>query len=105
MSGISYLAWRYLSYHRIKTSILVCAIGLVLYRPAAVQLLVTETAEQLGARANSTPLLAGAAGGELELVLKSLYFHGQHPTPARYLNPTTSVCVGSLLSRAARWPC
>lgn len=84
MTGIWYLAWRYLVHHRFKTGILVVAIALVMYLPAAVQLLVAETAEQLGARAEQTPLLAGAEGGELELVLKSLYFHGQQPAPVNY---------------------
>lgn len=80
----AYLAWRYLRHHRLKTLLLVCSIGLVIYLPLAVQLLVAETATQMSARAAGSPLLVGAEGSELELTLNSLYFRRRPPDLVDY---------------------
>ncbi|MEH6583521.1 MAG: ABC transporter permease [Halioglobus sp.] len=79
MRGIFYLAWRYLAWHRWKSLILVAAITLVVFLPAAIQVLVDQTAAQLGVRAASTPLLIGAKGSPLELTLNSLYLQSTPP--------------------------
>ena len=79
MSDVLYLAWRYLAYHRFKTAILVASITLMLFLPAATRLLVDDSAAALTARADRTPLLVGAGGSPLELVLNSLYFHAEQP--------------------------
>lgn len=74
MSGPVYLAWRYIAHHRVKTSILVGAIALIAFLPVGLYVLVGESASALTARADATPLLIGARGSPLELVLNSLYF-------------------------------
>jgi putative ABC transport system permease protein len=74
MRGSLYLAARYLVHHRGKTAVLVSSIGLLLFLPACLQLLVARSARDLTARADATPLLVGAKGSALELVLSSLYF-------------------------------
>jgi putative ABC transport system permease protein len=79
-----YLAWRYLAYHRFKTAILVTAITLIFYLPTGLRVLVEQSSEQLTARAVATPLLVGAKGSPLELVLNTLYFRADYPTPMRY---------------------
>ncbi|MDH3978836.1 MAG: hypothetical protein OEU86_09980, partial [Gammaproteobacteria bacterium] len=79
MSDMLYLAWRYVSYHRWKTLILTFAITLVVFLPVTLNMLVERSAEQLMARAQSTPLLMGAQGSPLELALNSLYFEGGQP--------------------------
>ena len=79
MKGIFYLAWRYLAWHRWKSLILVAAITLVISLPAAIQVLIDQTAQQLGARAAGTPLLIGAKGSPLELTLNSLYLQSTPP--------------------------
>ncbi len=84
MNGILYLAWRYLSFHRWKTVILVSAIALVMYLPAAIQALIDQTAERLNTRAETTPYLVGALGSPLELALNSLYFHAAPPPRLNY---------------------
>lgn len=81
MREIAYLAWCYLSYHRIKTAILVASIGLITFLPAGLNVLVSQGAAELTARAESTPLLVGAKGSPLELVLSSLYFESETPAP------------------------
>jgi putative ABC transport system permease protein len=72
--GSLYLAVRYLLHHRGKTIVLVSSIALLLFLPACLQLLVSRSARDLTARAAATPLLVGAKGSALELVLSSLYF-------------------------------
>ena len=79
MSGVFFLAWRYLLWHRWKTAILVLAVTLVIYVPLALQLLVQQTATDMTARADRSPLLVGSRGSPLELVLNSLYFSSGQP--------------------------
>lgn len=84
MRELLYLAWRYLAYHRAKTAVLVLSIALILYVPMGLRVLVRQARAQLTARAASTPLLIGARGSPLELVLKALYAGRQDPPPMRY---------------------
>jgi len=84
MKHVLYLAWRYLAWNRGKTAILVLAIMLIVYLPVGLNVLVTRSAEHLTARAEATPLLIGARGGPLELVLNSLYFDAEPPSRLTY---------------------
>ena len=79
-----YLAWCYLRLHRMKTLILVAAIATISFLPVGLNVLVAKSGEELMARAESTPLLIGARGSALELVLSALYFESDPPPPARY---------------------
>jgi len=69
-----YLAWRYILYHKVKTIILVASITLIIYLPIVLNILVTESEVQLMERASSTPLIVGAKGSSLDLVINTLYF-------------------------------
>jgi putative ABC transport system permease protein len=79
MKDILYLAWRYLAYHRIKSAILIAAITLIVFLPVGLNVIVGQSAEELTARADATPLLVGAKGSPLELALNSLYFETETP--------------------------
>ncbi len=79
MKHVLYMAWRYLAYHRIKSLILVGAIALIVFIPAALRVLVRQGETQLTARAQATPLLLGARDSPLELALNSLYFSADVP--------------------------
>ena len=79
MNGAIYLAWRYLAYHRFKTVILTTSITLIIFLPVGLRVLVGQSQQQLTARAEATPLLVGARGSPLELVLNSLYFESDVP--------------------------
>ena len=74
MVGTLYLAWRHICHHRWTAVILVAAITLIGYLPIALNLIVNNAEEHLRARSDSTPLLIGPRGSQLELVLASLYF-------------------------------
>ncbi len=79
-----YLAWCYLRLHRMTTLILVAAIATISFLPIGLNVLVAKSGEELMARAETTPLLIGARGSPLELVLSALYFESDPPPPARY---------------------
>ena len=83
-----YLAWRYLAYHRFKTAILITSITLIVYLPVGLQVLASQSAEQLTSRAEATPLIVGAKGSPLELVLNTLYFESDTPETMRYAEVT-----------------
>jgi putative ABC transport system permease protein len=73
------MAWRYLAYHRYKTAVLLLSISLIVYIPVGLRVLVRQSERQLTARAEATPLLVGAKGSPLELVLNALYFGADVP--------------------------
>ncbi|MFV1994859.1 MAG: ABC transporter permease [Verrucomicrobiales bacterium] len=74
-----FVAWRYLRHHRLRSAILVLALGIVLFVPAALEILVRESSRQLTARAEATPLLLGSPGSSLDLAMSALYFAGKQP--------------------------
>jgi putative ABC transport system permease protein len=84
VTGPLYVAWRYLAHHWVKSSILVASIALIVFLPAGLEVLVGQSAEELTARAEATPLLVGAKGSPLELVLSSLYFSAEAPEPVSW---------------------
>ena len=79
MKGAFFLGLRYLRFHRFKSTVLLASVTLMMFLPTTTRLLVADSATALTARAQSTPLLLGARGGDLELVLNALYFHAGQP--------------------------
>jgi len=94
MTGAFFLGWRYLAFHKLKTAILLASITLMFFLPAATRLLVNDSAVALTHRADLTPLLMGAAGSPLELVLNSLYFHAENPPALPFREYTALVNSG-----------
>jgi len=74
--GTFRLAWRYLTYHKIRSTILVLCIALVGALPLAVQVLIARYEVTLTDRAAKTPLAVGAPGSRFDLLLHALYFRG-----------------------------
>jgi len=74
-----YIAWKYLSRNRIKAVTLVSCIVLIAFLPVALELLLDESEIQLMSRAASTPLVIGARGSSLDLVMNTLYFGNEVP--------------------------
>jgi putative ABC transport system permease protein len=68
--------------------VLVASIMLIVYLPLALRVLVRQSAEELTARAESTPLLVGAKGSPLELSLNSLYFESDTPQLTTFAQAT-----------------
>ena len=74
-----YIAWKYVTYNRIKTTVLMACITLIAFLPFALQLLLGESERQLMSRAVLTPLVVGAKGSALDLVMNTLYFGEEQP--------------------------
>ena len=74
-----FVAWRYLAFHRSRTITLVTALAIILFIPLFLELIVRDSREQLTARADSTPMVFGAPGSSLDLVMNSLYFTRARP--------------------------
>ncbi len=81
MRRILLLAWRYITYNRLKTTILVACVTLPLFLPIAVHLLVRQYNAELISRAKTTPLVVGAKGNRYDLCLGTLYFKAKSPDP------------------------
>jgi len=79
MKHVLIMAWRYLAYHRVKSVILLAAIALIVFIPAALRVLVRQGEAQLTARAEATPLILGVKDSPLELALNTLYFNAGVP--------------------------
>jgi putative ABC transport system permease protein len=69
-----YVAWRYLSFNWARSLTLVACVTLIAVLPLALELLLGESEHQLLSRAETTPLVVGAKGSSLDLVMNSLYF-------------------------------
>ena len=78
-----YMAWQYLRRHKGTSAILAASMTLIFFLPSALLLVVEDATEHFRSRAASTPLLVGARGSELELVLGSLYFDEPQPEVMR----------------------
>ena len=74
-----YIAWKYLYFNKIKTATLIACITLISFLPLSLTLLLEESERQLMSRAASTPLVIGAKGSSLDLVMNSLYFSKEVP--------------------------
>src|ERR1700693_3841477 len=77
MNNVLLLALRYLRFHKMQALILVFSVAVAIFLPFTVNRLVRDYQRDLLARANATPLVAGAPGSRLDLVLHALYFRGK----------------------------
>jgi putative ABC transport system permease protein len=84
MKDILYIAWQYIRFHRGKTAILVACITVIASLPLALEVLLTQSEQQLRERAISSPLIVGAKGSQLDLVMNALYFTDALPDTIRY---------------------
>ena len=74
-----YIAWRYVTFNKIRTATLIACVALIAILPLTLEVLLTESEQQLLSRADSTPLLLGARGSALDLVMNGLYFDDEVP--------------------------
>lgn len=86
MSGILRLTWRYLTFNKVKSLILLVCLAITIFLPVTLHRLISFYESELGERARLTPLLVGAKGDRFDLVLASLYFKGAPPEPISALD-------------------
>ena len=68
------LAWRHLVFHSVRSAILVLSLAIAIALPLVMQSLVARGEEATTQRAARTPMLLGAPGGSVDLVLGALWF-------------------------------
>ena len=76
-----FLAYAYLRYHWARSLVLVVVAALILFVPAATQILLSTSERALIARGAATPLLLGSRGSQLDLTMAALYFSDERPEP------------------------
>ena len=69
-----YLAFKYLTFHKFKTLVLIASIGIIIFLPNGLQKLIEESESQMMSRADSTPLVIGTKGSSTDLVINAIYF-------------------------------
>jgi putative ABC transport system permease protein len=74
-----YIAWQYVTHNKAKAATLIACITLIAALPLALESLLDESERQLTSRAESTPLVIGAKGSALDLVMNTLYFDDEVP--------------------------
>lgn len=74
-----YIAWRFVTFNKARTATLIACVSLIAVLPLTLELLLSESEQQLLSRAESTPLLMGARGSALDLVMNGLYFDDEVP--------------------------
>jgi putative ABC transport system permease protein len=73
------IAWKYLRFNKAKAATIVACVSLIAVLPLALQQLLGESERQLLSRAVTTPLVIGAKGSSLDLVMNSIYFGDEVP--------------------------
>ncbi|MEM9999861.1 MAG: ABC transporter permease [Pseudomonadota bacterium] len=76
-----FLAFSYLRYYWARSVVLVTIIALILFVPIATQILLSSSERALVARGQTTPLLLGSRGSQLDLTMAALYFSDERPDP------------------------
>ena len=89
-----YIAWKYIRFYRLRTLILVACVTLIAVLPLSLQLLLEESERLLLSRAETTPLVVGARGSALDLVMNTLYFGDELPQTITALAADTVTATG-----------
>jgi putative ABC transport system permease protein len=74
MKGLVYLTWRHLAYRPGRALLLAACLAVALLLPTVTRVLSSGFESALVERADTTPIVVGAAGPPLDLVLAGLYF-------------------------------
>ena len=77
MLGYFILAWRYITFYRGRTVILLLALTLTMFLPMAMRWITENFEQQATRRAQTTPLVIGMQGSRFGLTLHALYFRGE----------------------------
>jgi putative ABC transport system permease protein len=74
-----FVAWKYICFNKAKTMTLIACVTLISFLPISLEILLGESERQLLSRATSTPLVIGAKGSALDLMMNTLYFGAEVP--------------------------
>ncbi len=76
-----FLAYKYITFHKTRSLVLIFSIGIIIYLPNGLKRLISESETHMLQRAKSTPLIVGAKGSSTDLVINSLYFQQEKTEP------------------------
>ncbi|MEO0389262.1 MAG: ABC transporter permease [Pseudomonadota bacterium] len=79
MTDTLFLALAYIRHTAVRSAVLIVALALILFVPLATRLVLSAAETQLTARAEATPLMIGARGSALDLLMNGLYFTDARP--------------------------
>ncbi|MFM7166180.1 MAG: ABC transporter permease [Planctomycetaceae bacterium] len=77
MNSALYLAVRSLWWHRRRSLAVVFSLAVIIWLPATLRIALNQFRSEISARAVATPLVIGAPGSRIDLVMHSLYFRSQ----------------------------
>ncbi|WP_299356568.1 hypothetical protein [uncultured Shimia sp.] len=83
MTGLALLAIRNLQHNKVRSAVLIFVLTIVTSIPVLANLVISQAERDLMARAQSTPLVYGAQGSPIDLVLGSAYFSDQSTTTVK----------------------
>jgi len=69
-----YLAYKYISFHKTRSIVLIFSLSIIIYLPNGLKKLIIKSEAQMIKRAEATPLIIGAKGSSTDLVINTLYF-------------------------------
>jgi putative ABC transport system permease protein len=78
------IAGKYLLFYKVRSWTLIACITLIAFLPFSLQILLKESERQLTERAEQTPMLVGAKGSALDLVMSNVYFSEDRPETIPY---------------------
>lgn len=79
MKNALYLAWRSLAWHRGRSVTILLSLAITIWLPITVRMVLDQFRREISERANATPLVLGARGSRIDLVLHALYFDSLPP--------------------------
>ena len=77
MNSAFYLAIRSLWWHRGRSLAVIFSLAVILWLPATLRISLNQFRSDISARADATPLIIGAPGSRIDLVMHGLYFRSQ----------------------------
>ena len=73
-----YLAYKYISFHKTRSIVLIFSLSIIIYLPNGLKKLIIKSEAQMIKRAEATPLIIGAKGSSTDLVINTLYFQQEN---------------------------
>ncbi len=100
-----YLAFKYITFHRGRSLVLIFSLGIIIYLPNGLKRLIHESETQIIVRAKTTPLIVGAKGSATDLVINTLYFKREkiENIPMRSMKKIQSLDFGIVIPFACMY--
>lgn len=83
MNDAFFLAWRYMTFHRLKSLTMIVALAVAIVMPLGFRVMAARFRAELTARAEQIPWVIGPRGSEIEQVMAGLYFESITDSPLK----------------------